>query len=68
MSKRDFFTIDNEDDEEREIDNINSIEHLSMGFDRNPNHSSPNTPRPSVNFKKQLYHFQAPSWTLQLQQ
>ena len=28
-----------------------------MGFDLNPHHSSPNTPRPSVNFKKQLYHF-----------
>ncbi len=28
-----------------------------MGFDLNPNYSSPNTPRPSVTFKKQLYHF-----------
>ena len=57
MSKRDCFTIDNEDDEERVIGNINNIEHLSVGFDLNPHHSNPNTPRPSVNFKKQLYHF-----------
>ena len=58
-SRRDCFTIDNEDDEERVIGNINdnSIEHLSVGFDLNPHHSSPNTPRPSVNFKKQLYPF-----------
>ncbi len=49
--------IDNEDDEERVIGNKNSIEHLSMGFDLNPHHSSSNTPRPSINFKKQLYHF-----------
>ena len=49
--------IDNDDYEEREIDKNNSIEHLSVGFDRNPNHSAPNTPRPTVNFKKQLYHF-----------
>ena len=28
-----------------------------MGFDLNPHHSTPNTPRPSVTFKKQLYHF-----------
>ena len=26
-----------------------------MGFDLNPHHSTPNTPRPSVNFKKLLY-------------
>ena len=57
-SRRDCFAIDNDDDdEEKEIDNINSIEHLRVGFDLNPHHSSPNTPRPSVNFNKQLYHF-----------
>ena len=56
-SRSDCFTIDNEDDEERVIGNNNSIEHLSVGFDLNPHHSTPNTPRPSVNFKKQLYHF-----------
>ena len=37
--------------------NNNSIEHLSVGFDLNPHHSTPNTPRPSVNFKKQLYNY-----------
>ena len=37
--------------------NNNSIEHLSVGFDLNSHHSSSNTPRPSVNFKKLLYHF-----------
>ena len=37
--------------------NNNSIEHLSVGFDLNSHHSAPNTPRPSVIFKKQLYHF-----------
>ena len=37
--------------------NNNSIEHLSVGFDLNPHHSTPNTPRPSVNFKKLLYHY-----------
>ena len=37
--------------------NNNSIEHLSVGFDLNSHHSTPNTPRPSVNFKKQLYLF-----------
>ena len=56
-SRRDCFAIDNEDDEERVLCNNNSIEHLSVGFDLNPHHSTPNTPRPSVNFKKQLYHF-----------
>ena len=59
MSRRDCFTIINEDDEERVIgnNNNNSIEHLSVSFDRNPHHSTSNTPRPSVNFKKQLYHY-----------
>jgi hypothetical protein len=28
-----------------------------MGFDLNPHHSTTNTPRPSVTFKKQLYQF-----------
>ena len=37
--------------------NINSIEHLSVGFDLNPHHSTSNTPRPSVIFMKQLYHY-----------
>ncbi len=32
------------------IDNNNNI-------DLNPYHTSPNTPRSSINFKKQLYHF-----------
>ena len=58
-SRRDCFSIDHEDDEERVICNINnnSIEHLSVGFDLNSHHSTPNTPRPSVIFKKQLYLF-----------
>ena len=56
-SRRDCFAMDNEDEEEEVIGNSNNIEHLSVGFDLNPHHSAPNTPRLSVNFKKQLHHF-----------
>ena len=57
-SRRDCFALDNEDEEEDVIGNINSIGHLNVGFDLNQHRSAPNTPSLSVNFKKQIHHFE----------